>query len=143
LHVVASKSYAAGGAGSWSNRKTGIALPRPSLGGADDDENLWPEPRRSIEKEWPAELKDDLEHRLCEMVCAGELEVREARESIAEDWTAAYRRFLPRAGRVLPAGEKKVTKERCLALLAELGQAGPDDGLEDLEFDDEENETEE
>jgi hypothetical protein len=24
------------------------------LGGADDDKNLWAEPRRSIEKEWPA-----------------------------------------------------------------------------------------
>jgi hypothetical protein len=31
------------------------------LGGADEDANLWPEPRRSIEKEWPAELKDDLD----------------------------------------------------------------------------------
>jgi hypothetical protein len=41
------------------------------LGGADDDKNLWPEPRRSIEKEWPAELKDDLEHRLCEGSASG------------------------------------------------------------------------
>jgi hypothetical protein len=63
------------------------------LGGADDDKNLWPEPRRSIEKEWPAELKDDLEHRLCETVCAGELDAREAQRLIAEDWTAAYRQF--------------------------------------------------
>ena len=45
---------------------------------------------------------------------------------------------------VLAAGAAgTLTKERCLALLAELGQEGPDDGLEDLEFDDEENETEE
>jgi hypothetical protein len=48
------------------------------LGGADDDKNLWPEPRRGIEKEWPAELKDDLEHRLCQLVCNGELDVAEA-----------------------------------------------------------------
>jgi hypothetical protein len=27
------------------------------------------------------------------MVCAGELDAREAQELIAEDWTAAYRRF--------------------------------------------------
>jgi hypothetical protein len=56
------------------------------LGGADDDKNLWPEPRRSIEKEWPAELKDDLEHRLCEMVCAGELDVKAAQAEIEGDW---------------------------------------------------------
>jgi hypothetical protein len=38
------------------------------LGGADTDSSLWPELRRSIEKEWPAEMKDDLEHRLRQMV---------------------------------------------------------------------------
>jgi hypothetical protein len=64
------------------------------LGGADDDKNLWPEPRHSIETEWPAELKDDLEHRLCELVCAGELDVREAQQEIPADWTESYlRRF--------------------------------------------------
>jgi hypothetical protein len=68
------------------------------LGGADTDSNLWPEPRRSIEKEWPAELKDDLEHRLCEMVCAGELDVGQAQQEIAADWTESYRaRFHRRA----------------------------------------------
>jgi hypothetical protein len=71
-----------------------------SLGGADSDANLWPEPRRSIEPEWPAELKDDLEHRLCQMVCAGKLGVVEAQSEIAADWTASYHnRFRLRAGR--------------------------------------------
>jgi hypothetical protein len=31
------------------------------IGGADDDRNLWPEPRRSIEPTWNAEAKDRLE----------------------------------------------------------------------------------
>jgi hypothetical protein len=66
------------------------------LGGADSDANLWPEPRRSIEKEWPAERKDDLEHRLCEMVCAGDLDVHEAQKEIADDWTESYRKRFPR-----------------------------------------------
>jgi hypothetical protein len=61
------------------------------LAGSDGDANLWAEPRRSIEREWPAELKDDLEHRLCEMVCAGSLDVREAQAEIAEDWVDSYR----------------------------------------------------
>jgi hypothetical protein len=34
------------------------------IGGSDDDRNLWPEPRRSIEPTWNAERKDDLEWRL-------------------------------------------------------------------------------
>jgi hypothetical protein len=62
------------------------------LGGADEDKNLWPEPRRSIEKEFPAEKKDDLEHRLCQMVCSGGLDVREAQGEIASDWTESYAR---------------------------------------------------
>jgi hypothetical protein len=68
------------------------------LGGSDEDSNLWPEPRRSIEPEWSAELKDDLEHRLCEMVCTGELDVVEAQREISEDWTESYgRQFRHRA----------------------------------------------
>ncbi|MGB6325833.1 MAG: hypothetical protein WBG11_08675 [Methylocella sp.] len=42
------------------------------LGGADDDRNLWPEPRRSIEPEWiepewNAERKDRLEWKLADL----------------------------------------------------------------------------
>jgi hypothetical protein len=62
------------------------------LGGADDDANLWSEPRRSIELEWSAELKDDLEARLCQLVCAGEMDIGQAQRDIADDWTEAYRR---------------------------------------------------
>jgi hypothetical protein len=69
------------------------------LGGSDRDANLWPEPRRSIEKEFPAELKDDLEHRLCEMVCAGELDLRAAQKEIANDWIESYQRRFRRAAR--------------------------------------------
>jgi hypothetical protein len=64
------------------------------LGGADDDRNLWPEPRRSIEPIWSAERKDELEARMCSLVCSGELDVREAQREISEDWTEAYRKFI-------------------------------------------------
>jgi hypothetical protein len=80
------------------------------IGGADDDRNLWPEPRRSIlrvsclrtrtcdEKEWSAENKDELEYRLRELVCNHEygkaaLDVRETQKEIADDWTEAYRKY--------------------------------------------------
>jgi hypothetical protein len=67
------------------------------IGGADDDRNLWPEPRRSIEKEWPAEKKDVLEFRLRELVCDGALDVRLAQQTIADDWIEAYRRYVGHA----------------------------------------------
>jgi hypothetical protein len=64
------------------------------IGGADDDANLWPEPRRSIEPTWNAEAKDRLEWRLRDLVCGGQLDVREAQRAISDDWTDAYRRFV-------------------------------------------------
>jgi hypothetical protein len=62
------------------------------LGGADSDSNLWPQPRRSLEPEFNAEREDELEARLCQMVCAGELDVKAAQAEIAKDWTESYRR---------------------------------------------------
>jgi hypothetical protein len=62
------------------------------LGGSDEDKNLWPEPRRSIEKDFPAEVKDELEAKLCRAVCSGDLDVKDAQREIAEDWVESYRR---------------------------------------------------
>ena len=64
------------------------------IGGADEDANLWPEPRRSIEPTWNAEAKDRLEARLRELVCDGSLDVREAQRAIADDRTEAYGRLI-------------------------------------------------
>jgi hypothetical protein len=63
-----------------------------AIGGSDDDWNIWPEPRRSIEPIWNAERKDKLEWRLRELVCSGAVGVAEAQRAIAEDWTEAYKR---------------------------------------------------
>lgn len=64
------------------------------IGGADTDQNLWPEPTRALEPVWNAEAKDVLEWRLRALVCGGSLPVEEAQKAIAEDWTAAYQRFV-------------------------------------------------
>lgn len=64
------------------------------IGGADVVENLWPEPRRRLAGEWDDTQKDQLEHRLHALVCAGQLDVAEAQRAIADDWTAAYRRYV-------------------------------------------------
>ena len=64
------------------------------IGGADVMENLWPEPRRCLAGEWDDTRKDQLERRLAILICAGQLDVREAQKAIAEDWAAAYEQFV-------------------------------------------------
>jgi hypothetical protein len=63
------------------------------LGGGDDASNLWPQPRRSIEPKWNAEAKDRLERLICNMVCAGQLDISTAQQAFAKDWIAAYRKY--------------------------------------------------
>ncbi len=63
------------------------------LGGGDDPSNLWPQPRRSIEPKWNAEAKDRLERFICDMVCAGQLDIVTAQEAFAKDWIAAYHKY--------------------------------------------------
>jgi hypothetical protein len=72
------------------------------LGGADDDRNLWPEPRRSVEPVWNAERKDTLEWKLRDLVCSGQIGVREAQREIAEDWTEAYQRYFREPVNIFP-----------------------------------------
>ena len=61
----------------------------PELGGADDVRNLWPEPYTSTA--WNAHVKDELENRLHEMVCDGQINLSTAQNEIAADWIAAYK----------------------------------------------------
>jgi hypothetical protein len=64
------------------------------LGGSNDIANLWPQPRRQIESTWNAEAKDRLERRLCDMVCAGQVDIGTAQQDIATDWIKAYRKYI-------------------------------------------------
>jgi hypothetical protein len=64
------------------------------VGGADDDRNKWPEPRRSIEPVWNAEAKDRLELRLHNLLCAGAVTLAEALAAFTDDWTEAYRKYV-------------------------------------------------
>ncbi|MGI8506166.1 MAG: hypothetical protein ACR2MK_05060 [Solirubrobacteraceae bacterium] len=59
------------------------------LGGARNDaRNLWPEPG-SIPSP-----KDELEYRLRERVCHGQMKLAAAQLAIARDWIAAYHRYV-------------------------------------------------
>ncbi|MBL8179904.1 MAG: zf-HC2 domain-containing protein [Bryobacterales bacterium] len=63
----------------------------PALGGAKDVRNLWPQPyTRGV---WNSRVKDALEDRLRELVCAGGIELEQAQRDIANDWIAAYKKY--------------------------------------------------
>lgn len=63
----------------------------PSLGGAEDVRNLWPQPYNK--GPWNARVKDALEDYLRREVCAGRMELQTAQAAIAQDWIAAYRKY--------------------------------------------------
>jgi len=72
----------------------------PSLGGADDIRNLWPQPYES--GVWNARVKDALEDHLRSLVCEGRVDLATAQHEIATDWIAAYRKYF-RTNRPVPA----------------------------------------
>jgi len=63
----------------------------PELGGAADIRNLWPEPYSATL--WNAHVKDQLEDRLHQLVCGGQLDLATAQHDIATDWIAAYKKY--------------------------------------------------
>ena len=63
----------------------------PELGGSSDIRNLWPQPYSS--SVWNAHVKDALEERLHEMVCAGEIDLETAQRDIATNWILAYKKY--------------------------------------------------
>ena len=66
-------------------------LVTPALGGADDIRNLWPHSHSATV--WNAEVKDELEKRLREMVCDGSLDLTQAQREISADWIGAYKKY--------------------------------------------------
>ena len=63
------------------------------LGGADEVVNLWPQAYGT--SPWNAVLKDKLENRLNKEMCAGHISLKQARDMLAKDWRAAYRKYYP------------------------------------------------
>jgi hypothetical protein len=63
----------------------------PALGGSDDIRNLWPQSYASAV--WNAHVKDALEDRLRELVCAGNLDLAAAQHDLSSDWIAAYKKY--------------------------------------------------
>jgi hypothetical protein len=63
----------------------------PLLGGTQDPQNLWPEPYAP--STWNARVKDDLEERLHELVCSGEVDLKTAQNDISTNWIGAYKKY--------------------------------------------------
>ena len=62
------------------------------LGGSNDTKNLWPQSYYGI---WNARIKDGLENRLHNLVCDGNLSLREAQLAISTNWIEAYCKYMP------------------------------------------------
>ncbi len=65
-------------------------------GAANDPRNLYPEPDypHVSPTSYYQNAKDRLEDRLHQLVCAGRLSLTRAHVALADDWPAAYRRYV-------------------------------------------------
>jgi hypothetical protein len=63
-----------------------------SLGGSNSKKNLWPQSYKT--SPWNAHTKDQLEVRLLKLVRGGQVELHTAQQEMAEDWIAAYKRYV-------------------------------------------------
>jgi hypothetical protein len=61
------------------------------IGGATSTANLWPQP---WDGDAGAHKKDELEARLHDLVCAGEIPLAQVQDEIATDWLAAYQKYI-------------------------------------------------
>lgn len=62
------------------------------LGGSNEISNLWPQSYTT--HPWNAHLKDALEDHMHHMVCVGDISLEDAQKEIAEDWIAAYKKYM-------------------------------------------------
>jgi len=61
-------------------------------GNPTDPHNLWPQPRNS---EWGADKKDALEFVMHEMVCHGEISLKDSQTAILSNWIDAWKVYVP------------------------------------------------
>lgn len=64
-----------------------------SVGGDPrDPNNLWPQPRNT--PVYNAGVKDQLEYKMYQMVCAGQVSLADAQAAFIPDWVEGYRKFM-------------------------------------------------
>jgi hypothetical protein len=73
------------------------------LGGSNSMKNLWPQ--SFVTQPLNAKVKDKLENALHELVCSRKLDIKEAQQAIAQNWTEAYVKYIGS----LPGGASPVS----------------------------------
>jgi hypothetical protein len=63
-----------------------------SLGGSNSIRNLWPQSTKT--SPWNSYVKDALERKLHNLVCAGQLDLKAAQREIASNWIEAYKKYV-------------------------------------------------
>jgi hypothetical protein len=63
-----------------------------SLGGSNSIRNLWPQSTQT--SPWNSYVKDALERKLHNLVCAGQLDLKTAQHEIASNWIEAYKKYV-------------------------------------------------
>jgi hypothetical protein len=86
-----------------------------SLGGSNSIRNLWPQSTKTTP--WNSYVKDALERKLHNLVCAGQLDLKNAQSEMASNWIGAYRKYIskspptPRARETSPAPATSTVSE--------------------------------
>jgi hypothetical protein len=81
-----------------------------SLGGSNSIRNLWPQSTRT--SPWNSFVKDALERKLHELVCAGQLDLKTAQREIASNWIDAFQKH------VVKTPPARVARETAAATVA-------------------------
>jgi hypothetical protein len=76
-----------------------------SLGGSNSIRNLWPQSTKT--SPWNANVKDALERKLHNLVCAGQLDLKTAQHEIASNWIEAYKKYVSESPRASSGGETR------------------------------------
>jgi hypothetical protein len=63
------------------------------IGGANSIKNLWPQAFAGTKQN--AHVKDELENRLHDLLCAGKMELEDIQACIAIDWIECYKEVMP------------------------------------------------
>lgn len=79
-----------------------------SIGGSNDDKNLWPEPATPV----PGfREKDKVEFYLYNQICSGKMSIRDAQESIRTDWYKVYQTISPSSFASDPDGDVSISTD--------------------------------
>lgn len=62
------------------------------LGGSNSIRNLWPQSEKT--QPWNARVKNVLENKLHSLICSGKVDAATAQREIAQDWIAAYQKYV-------------------------------------------------